>query len=103
MSDPSDKLTQITLLWTNAQPSVMAFIRSITPQLADAEDILQDTARQVANRFDEYDQSRPFAPWAMGIAKYKVLEWRRRQARGAILLEEDAIDAIHFSLSLIHI
>ena len=43
MSDPSDKLTQITLLWTNAQPSVMAFIRSITPQLADAEDILQET------------------------------------------------------------
>lgn len=97
VSDPNEKLTRITLLWTSAQPSVMAFIRSITPQLADAEDILQETARQVATRFDEYDQSRPFAPWAMGIAKYKVLEWRRKQAKGAVLLEEDAIDAIHFS------
>lgn len=77
----------------------MAFVRSVTPQLADAEDIIQDTARQIALRFDEYDPSRPFGPWAMGIAKYKVKEWRRRQAKGALLLEDDAIDAIHFSYS----
>ncbi len=99
MSNSSNKLTQITLLWTTAQPSVMAFIRSITPQLADAEDILQETARQVATRFDEYDQERPFAPWAMGIARYKVLEWRRKQSKGPVLLDEDAIEAIHFSYS----
>ena len=75
----------------------MAFIRSVTPQLADAEDILQETARQIATRFDEYDPERPFGAWAMGIAKYKVMEWRRKQQRSALLLEEDAIDAIHFS------
>lgn len=77
----------------------MAFLRSVTPQLADAEDLLQDTARQIAARFDEYDKARPFGPWAMGIAKYKVMEWRRRQAKGALLLEEEAIAAIHFSYS----
>ena len=52
---------------------MVTFIRSITPQLADAEDILQETARQFATRFDDYDQSRPFLPWEMGILKYKVL------------------------------
>ena len=96
MSD-QDKLTEFTLLWTQAQPAVMAFIRSVTPQLADAEDILQETARQVATRFDEYDPNRPFGPWAMGVAKYKVMEWRRRQKKAAMLFDEDAIDAIHFS------
>lgn len=87
------------MLWTKAQPTVMAFVRSVTPQLADAEDIIQDTARQIALRFDEYDPSRPFGPWAMGVAKYKVKEWRRRQAKGTLLLNDDAIDAIHFSYS----
>ena len=97
MDSPHNKLTEFTLLWTHAQPSVMAFIRSVTPQLADAEDILQETARQVSMRFDEYDSSRPFGPWAMGVAKYKVMEWRRAQMKNAILLEVDAIEAIHFS------
>ena len=96
MSDPN-KITEFTLLWTQAQPVVMAFIRSVTPQLADAEDILQETARQIATRFDEYDTTRPFGPWAMGVAKYKVMEWRRRQKKAALLFDEDAIEAIHFS------
>ena len=96
MTDP-DKLTEFTLLWTEAQPSVMAYIRSVTPQLADAEGILQETARQVVTRFDEYDPKRPFGPWAMGVAKYKVMEWRRRQKKLALLFDEAAMDAIHFS------
>lgn len=96
MSNP-DQLTEFTLLWTEAQPAVMAFIRSVTPQLADAEDILQETARQVASRFREYDSSRPFGAWAMGVAKYKVLEWRRSQKKMAMLFDEEAIEAIHFS------
>ena len=75
----------------------MAFVRSVTPQLADAEDIIQDTARQIAIRFDEFDSARPFGPWAMGIAKYKVMEWLRRQTKANLLLEEEAIEAIHFS------
>ena len=77
MKARTDQTTEMTLLWTAAQSSVMAFIRSVTPQLADAEDILQETARQIVERFDEYDRERPFAPWAIGIARYKVLEWRR--------------------------
>lgn len=94
-----DQLTEFTLLWTQAQPAVMAFIRSVTPQLADAEDILQETARQVASRFEEYDPQRPFGAWAMGVAKYKVMEWRRRQKKLAVLFDEEAIEAIHFSYS----
>ena len=55
MERQTDKATEITLLWTAAQPSVMAFIRSVTPQLADAEDILRETALQIVNHFDQYD------------------------------------------------
>ncbi|MEM1442983.1 MAG: sigma-70 family RNA polymerase sigma factor [Verrucomicrobiota bacterium] len=92
-----NQLTEFSILWTEAQPSVMAFIRSVTPQLADAEDILQETARQIASRFEEYDPERPFGAWAMGVAKFKVMEWRRRQKKAALLFDEEAIEAIHFS------
>ena len=91
----TDRTTEITLLWTAAQPAVLAFIRSVTPQLSDAEDILQETARQIVARFGEYDPARPFGPWAMGVARYKVLEWRRRQNRRDLPFEDEAIEAIH--------
>jgi RNA polymerase sigma-70 factor (ECF subfamily) len=99
METETDRATEITLLWTAAQPSVMAFIRSITPQLADAEDILQETARQIVNHFDQFDKERPFAPWAMGIARYKVMEWRRRQSRRELPFDDAAIEAIHHAYS----
>jgi RNA polymerase sigma-70 factor (ECF subfamily) len=95
METKTDNVTEITLLWTAAQPSVMAFVRSVTPQLADAEDILQETARQIVTHFDRYDKERPFAPWAMGIARYKVMEWRRRKSRRELPFDEEAIEAIH--------
>ncbi|MEM9282395.1 MAG: sigma factor-like helix-turn-helix DNA-binding protein, partial [Verrucomicrobiota bacterium] len=33
----------------------------------------------------------------MGVAKYKVMEWRRSQNKAALLFDEEAIEAIHFS------
>lgn len=95
MTPDPDRTTEITLNWTTAQSSVMAFIRSVTPQLADAEDILQETARQIVHRYDDFDRTRSFTAWAIGIARYKVMEWRRRQAKQELSLDEDAIEVIH--------
>lgn len=54
--------------WVRAQPSVLAFLVASTPQLSDAEDLLQEVAAQAARQFDKYDPDRPFLPWALGIA-----------------------------------
>lgn len=86
--------TQLTLLWTQAQPLVMAFIRSLVPHHADAEDVLQRTAYDIATNFDDYDPARPFVAWAIGIAKYKVLDYRRDHQRKQRLFTSAAIEHI---------
>lgn len=90
--DPSR--TRLTLLWTHAQPLVMAFINSMVPNPADAEDVLQQTAYDIATNFDDYDQARPFVAWAIGIAKYKVLAYRRDRGRDRAVLTGEAIEQI---------
>ena len=91
-SDPSR--TRLTLLWTQAHPLVMAFVRSMVPDPVDAEDVLQQTAYDIATNFDEYDPERPFVAWAIGIAKYKVLSYRRDRGRDRSVLTGDAIEHI---------
>jgi len=91
---PDDSRTQLTLLWTAAQPMVMAFIGSMVPNHADAEDVLQRTAYDIATHFEQYDPDRPFIAWAIGIAKYKVLDYRRDAGREKVVFNDAALEHI---------
>ena len=82
------------MLWTQSQPMVMAFIRSMVTNLDDAEDVLQQTAYDIATHFDDYDPERPFVAWAVGIAKYKVLAYRRDSSRSREVFNNDALEQI---------
>lgn len=90
--NPNASRTQLTLLWTQAQPLVMAFIRSMVANQSDAEDVLQQTAYDIATHFDDYDPDRPFIGWAIGIAKYKVMSYRRDRGREQVVFNEDAME-----------
>ncbi len=82
------------MLWTQSQPVVMAFIRSMVAHQDDAEDVLQQTAYDIATHFDDYDADRPFVAWAIGIAKYKILAYRRDSGRSREVFNNAALDQI---------
>lgn len=93
-NQPDDSRTRLTLLWTSAQPMVAAFIGSMVPNHADAEDVLQHTAYDIATNFEQYDPDLPFIAWAIGIAKYKVLNYRRDTSRSKIVFNDAALEQI---------
>ena len=80
--------------WVKAQTSVLAFLVASTPQFSDAEDLLQEVAAQVAIQFDRYDPSRPFLPWALGVAKIKIADFYRGRNREKLVFIGEAIDAL---------
>lgn len=59
-----------------------------------AEDLLQETAGVLWEKSGQYDPSRPFRPWALGIARLEVLKWRQRKARRREVLSEQALDVL---------
>jgi RNA polymerase sigma-70 factor, ECF subfamily len=61
-----------------------------------AEDILQQVAVVLVREFEtKYDSSRPFLPWALGIAKNVALKARRESGKTASrLLETEIIDQL---------
>ncbi|QDV49849.1 sigma-70 family RNA polymerase sigma factor [Gimesia fumaroli] len=80
--------------WMKAQPSLLAFIVSSTPQFSDAEDLLHEVAAEVALRFNQYDQNRPFLPWALWVAKMKIADFYRSKKRTPVVFVGESIDAV---------
>ena len=67
-----DRLRQVTREWALAQPAVAAFLTSVVRDFRERDDLLQDVAVAVIESFESYDESRPFVPWAIGIARHRV-------------------------------
>ena len=94
MSSDANKMGEMAVLWSGAQPIVANYLRATVLNFHDAEDLVQQVAYAAALRFDEYDPERPFIPWALGIAKYKVLEYRRKTNSDRLMFGEAALDRI---------
>jgi RNA polymerase sigma-70 factor (ECF subfamily) len=82
---------QLARLWTESQPVVAAFVLSAIPDFHQAEDVLQQVAVVLVREFDQFDASRPFLPWALGIARNLALKSRRDVARRSKYLVNEAV------------
>jgi RNA polymerase sigma-70 factor (ECF subfamily) len=56
------------------------------PNVVEAEDIVQQTALVLWEKFDAYDPSQPFTPWACRFALNKTKQWLERRQRWQALL-----------------
>src|SRR5688572_4486065 len=83
---------RLTRLWTEAQPIVASYVFSLLPDFHRAEDIVQEIGVTLVKRFHEYDPTHPFLPWAIGMAKNKVLNARRTAMNDRHLFDEALVD-----------
>ena len=93
--EDSDSIKHLTLEWTKAQPAVGRFIRSFVRDKSDAEDVLQEVALTIVDKYEKYDPSRPFIGWALGVAKNIIKAHFRKQLRRPQTVEdEQAIERV---------
>jgi RNA polymerase sigma-70 factor (ECF subfamily) len=85
---------QFVLLLAQHQEQVFRYIFSLVACEADARDILQETSLALYRKFDAYDASRPFLPWAYRFAYFQVQKHREKAARSPLLFSEDVMDLL---------
>lgn len=90
----SESRARLAELWHASQPSVSAYLFAAVPNHHDAEDLLGQVAVAVARDFDKYDESLPFIRWAIGIARHRVLNHRRKYAMSKVVFSQETIDAL---------
>lgn len=89
-----DDISQLALLWGKAQHAVSAYVHAAVRNHHDAEDVIQATVTYIAHHFDEYDRARPFQAWAIGIARYRILDHRNKNKRQPLLLGDAALESL---------
>ena len=95
ISEPAPRIEQLVLLLTQHQEPLFRYIFSLVACEADARDILQETSLALYRKFDQYDATRPFLPWAYRFAYLQVQKHREKAARSPMLFfSEDVMDLL---------
>ena len=89
-----DKLKRLTVLWADAQPKVAGFVGAFIHNFSDAQDVVQDVAQAAVEAIDSYDLSRPFGPWILGVARFKVVDYLRRHGRDRHIFDSESVDRL---------
>jgi len=93
-TDLAASRVELSVLWTKAHPIVFAFIRSTVRDFHRSEDVMQEVAATVAEKFDQYDRERPFPPWVIGIARNKVLAYLRKHTNDRHVFDDETVGKI---------
>ena len=87
MTGSAKFVTQIT----KSQRQLHSYILSMVWNPVEADDVLQETNLVLWEKAGEFDDSRPFLPWAMRFAQFQAMAWlkRHRRQRERLVFDDD--------------
>jgi RNA polymerase sigma-70 factor (ECF subfamily) len=74
-------------LFLRSEREIFRYVAALVPNVVDAEDIVQQTAMALWEKFDAYDPSQPFTRWACRFALNKARQWMERRQCWQTLLD----------------
>ena len=90
---PEDRREFVRLLTRNER-QVYAYLLSLVPNWADADEILQETNIRLWDQFDQFNPETDFGAWARSVAHYQVLTFRKRVSRERMRFSQEFVDAV---------
>jgi len=64
---------------TQLRPRLHRYCSRMTGSVIDGEDVVQDALFEAYRKLDQYDDSRPLAPWLFRIAHNRCIDFLRRR------------------------
>ncbi|MEN6306454.1 MAG: sigma-70 family RNA polymerase sigma factor [Anaerohalosphaeraceae bacterium] len=82
------------MLYMSVQRRLFGYVMSSMPNPSDADDIVQETVSIMWSEFDKYQPGTNFAAWALCIARYQILTYRKQITKKKRVFSEQAMEAI---------
>ncbi|MEM1085987.1 MAG: sigma-70 family RNA polymerase sigma factor [Verrucomicrobiota bacterium] len=76
------------LLITNRH-RIYGFIYSLLHDHSSSEDLMQEVSMVLWRKFDQFEEGTDFTAWAMSVARFCALNWRRKKARLPLALDDE--------------
>jgi RNA polymerase sigma-70 factor, ECF subfamily len=86
--DDSHRHERFMQLFLPVQRGLYGFLRTLIPNSADAEDVLQAAAAVMWERFDDFDPGTRFDYWAYHIARIQALRHLKDRKRSRLVFSE---------------
>jgi RNA polymerase sigma-70 factor (ECF subfamily) len=80
--------------FTRDRERIFAFVCSLVPRLADAEDIFQKCSLVLWRKFGEFQKHESFLAWACGVARYEVCNFLRTMGRDRLCFDDELIQQL---------
>jgi RNA polymerase sigma-70 factor (ECF subfamily) len=87
----NDSTKEFMSLLLSNQKHIYLYILSIVVHPSDADDILQDTLTEMWRGFAEFQAGTNFAAWGKTIAKFKILNYRKKNWNSKLLFDDDLV------------
>jgi RNA polymerase sigma-70 factor (ECF subfamily) len=81
-------------LFLQNQRRIYAYVLTLLPNRADADDVFQEASLVLWDKFDENAAPDDFAAWGCRIAYFKVLDFCKRRQRARVLFSQDVLERV---------
>lgn len=85
---------EFVLSLTKAQPTIYACIFALLPDRGIAHDLLQETNLTLLRKAADFEPGTNFNAWATRIARYQVLNHRRKMNRDRLVFDHSLIEEL---------
>ena len=92
--DQNSQHDQFIRLFTQAQPEVYSYLRSMIFNRADADDVFQDVACVLWQKFDQFQPGTQFGQWACAIAHNQAMAHFQKGRRDKLVFSMDVLALI---------
>src|SRR5436189_5016499 len=91
---PNDSSSEFLRHILQSQQDLRNHIHYLHPYPQDLDDLMQETSLKLWQEFEDYDPQRPFLPWAMRIAYFQVLRFRKTRSRSRLVFSDELVEML---------
>src|SRR3954453_21349697 len=92
LAPPTDKNKLFLRMFLQNERRLYAYILTLLPHRADADDALQETSLVMWDKFDEAAPPDDFAAWGCRIAYFKVLDFYKKAGRARVRFSQAMLE-----------
>ncbi len=94
MSGSNTEAEKITGLLMQHHDTLVRYAISLLGSEQDARDVVQEASIHLMRKAADYDEDKPFVPWACRFTYYEVLKYREKNRRMPQLLDDDMLEIL---------
>jgi len=94
MSDTDPNDSDFVALLTEHQAAIRYYVSSLLPGDSRAADVAQQANLTLWEKRDDFESGTNFKAWAFAVARFEVLNFRKKEARDSRLLFSDELEEI---------